>query len=85
MEGGTNFFLRLNGFESNIKSFWKEIQIENDFCDVTLACDNKQIKAHRVIISSFSPILRNILQHISVTYSGNHYANSWLHSISKVL
>ena len=30
----------------------------NDFCDVTLACEDKQIKPHKLIIS-FSPVLRN--------------------------
>ena len=27
---------------------------------MTLACDNKQIKTHKVVISSYSPALRNI-------------------------
>ena len=34
----------------------------NDFCDVTLACEDKQIKPHKLIISSFSLVLRNILK-----------------------
>ena len=36
--------------------------ITKDFCDVTLACEDKQIKTHKVIISSSSPVLRNILK-----------------------
>ena len=62
MAEGDNFCLRLNEFENNIKTSWQELQAENDFCDVTLACDDKQIKAHKIIISSSSPVLRNILK-----------------------
>ena len=36
--------------------------MENYLCDVTLVCEDKQIKPHKLIISSFSPVLRNILK-----------------------
>jgi hypothetical protein len=35
---------------------------DTDFFDVTLACDNEQIQAHKVILSEFSPFFRNILR-----------------------
>ena len=54
-----NFCLRLNEFEKNIKTSWKELQEESDFCDVTLACEQKKIKTHKLIISACSPVLRN--------------------------
>ena len=47
-------------FEANIRSVWQELQLERDFCDVTLACAENQIQVHKVIISAISPILRNI-------------------------
>ena len=50
------FCLRLNGFYSNIETSWKEFQSEKEFFDVTLACDDKQIKAHQIILASSSPI-----------------------------
>ena len=53
---------RLNSFEKDVKTFWQDIQMEKDFCDVTIACDDKIIRTHKIIISSFSPILRNILR-----------------------
>ena len=56
------FCLRQNDFDLNIKDSWKELQNQEDFCDVTLACDDKHIKTHKVIISSSSPIFRNILK-----------------------
>ena len=51
----------LTGFEKSVVTYWKELQIEENFCDVTLACEDKLIKVHKVVISFFSPILKNIL------------------------
>jgi len=62
MTDSDKYCLRLNEFEGNVKVSWKEIETDKDFCDVTLACEDKQIKTHRLIISSFSPVLRNILK-----------------------
>ena len=56
------FCLHSDEFERNIKTSWQELQIETDFCDVTLACEDKQIKTHKVIVSACSPVLRNILK-----------------------
>ena len=30
---------------------------KNDFCDVTLACEDKHIKTHKPVISSTSPVI----------------------------
>ena len=43
-------------FERNIKAQWHKVQIKTDLCDVTLSCEDKPMKIHRLIISSFSPI-----------------------------
>lgn len=32
------------------------------FCDMTLSCDKRQIKTHKLIISFCSSVLRNILK-----------------------
>ena len=32
----------------------KELQRENDLCDVTLACEERQIKTNKFVISAFS-------------------------------
>lgn len=63
MIGSDNYnCLPLNEFEGNVKISWQALQVEKDFYDVKLACEDKQIKMHRLIISSFSPILRNVLK-----------------------
>ena len=33
------------------RMIWKQLQIDKDFCDVTLACEDGQIMSHRLIIS----------------------------------
>ena len=62
MTHSDNFCLRLNSFDTHISTFWKECQVEQDFCDLTLACEDKQIKTHKIIVSSCSPVIRNILK-----------------------
>ena len=56
------FCLRWNDFESNISSAFRELREEKDFFDVTLACDDSQIQAHKVILSACSPFFRNVLR-----------------------
>jgi len=57
------FCLRWNDFETNISSAFKELREEKDFFDVTLACDDSQMQAHKVILSACSPFFRTILRH----------------------
>lgn len=56
------FCLKWNDFESNISGAFRELRDEKDFFDVTLACDENQIKAHKVIISACSPFFRQVLR-----------------------
>jgi len=56
------FRLSLKQFESNIKSNLKQLQVEKDFCDVTLACEDQQIEAHKVILAGGSLIFKNLLK-----------------------
>ena len=52
------------------KGIWTNIYNSNSFADVTLVCnDKKQISAHKVILSAFSPVINKILkQNISVPH-----------------
>ena len=45
------------------KHSWQKLQSESDFCDVTLVCDNGNIKAHKVIVSSCSQVLKILKNH----------------------
>jgi len=56
------FCLKWNDFESSISGAFKELRDDNDFFDVTLACEDNQVKAHKVILSACSPFFRTILR-----------------------
>jgi len=60
--GTDKFCLRWNDFENNISSAFRELRDDKDFFDVTLACDDEQIQAHKVILSACSPFFRNVLR-----------------------
>jgi len=67
METMDTFCVGLDEFDTNIRKIWQNLQKEEEFCDMTLACEGKVIKTHKVIISAISPILRNILRNNSIT------------------
>jgi len=56
------FCLRWNDFESNISGAFRELRDDKDFFDVTIACEDEQIQAHKVILSACSPFFRNVLR-----------------------
>ena len=57
--------LKWNEFETNIRDSFRGLREEKNHFDVTLASeDGHQIKAHRIILSSGSQFLKNILKDI---------------------
>ena len=50
-------------FQDDMRNSLNFLQQSQDFCDVTLVCeDNQQIEAHRNIISASSPLLIEIFK-----------------------
>jgi len=62
MDISEKFCLKWNEFENSISGAFKELRNEKEFFDVTLACDDDQLQAHKVILSACSPFFRNILR-----------------------
>jgi len=60
--GSEKFCLRWNDFESNISLAFRELKDNEDFFDVTIACEDEQINAHKVILGACSPFFRDILR-----------------------
>ena len=60
--GNEKFCLRWNDFENNLSVAFRELREDKDFFDVTLACDDEQIQAHKVILSACSPFFRTVLR-----------------------
>jgi len=61
MMASEKFCLRWNDFESNISSAFRDIRQEKEFFDVTVACDEEQLQAHKVILSACSPFFKTVL------------------------
>uniref|UniRef100_A0AAR5PCE0 Broad-complex n=1 Tax=Dendroctonus ponderosae TaxID=77166 RepID=A0AAR5PCE0_DENPD len=57
-----HFCLRWNNYQSSITSAFENLRDDEDFVDVTLACEGKSLKAHRVVLSACSPYFRELLK-----------------------
>ena len=58
-----NFDLSWTNFKNHTSTAFQELLEQPDFVDVTLACEEeKQISAHKIILSASSPFFKNILQ-----------------------
>ena len=83
------YYLSSNCFEASLSSTYRNLLFDQDFTDVTLVCDDdKQIKAHKVILSSCSPFFKKILlknphQHPLIYLKGIGHEN--LVSITKFI
>eukprot|EP00092_Neocalanus_flemingeri_P082038 GFUD01102601.1.p1 GENE.GFUD01102601.1~~GFUD01102601.1.p1 ORF type:complete len:647 (-),score=192.59 GFUD01102601.1:563-2503(-) len=57
------FSLKWKDFHANIATSFKGLRDDDDFLDVTVACDeDKQLQAHKVILSACSPYFRSMLR-----------------------
>jgi len=79
MSGNEHFCLRWNDFETNISHAFQAIREEKDFFDVTIACEDEQVQAHKVILSACSPFFKKVLrknphQHPLLFLKGVKYA-----------
>ena len=53
--------LQQSDFQSNIVGSFQDLRFSGEFLDVTLACDDETVEAHKVVISACSPFFRHIL------------------------
>ncbi|XP_055713335.1 protein abrupt isoform X12 [Phlebotomus papatasi] len=56
------YSLKWNDFQSSILSSFRHLRDEEDFVDVTLACDQRSFTAHKVVLSACSPYFRKLLK-----------------------
>ena len=55
--------LQWNDFQTNVSSYFRELKDDEDFTDVTLACeDGQQVEAHKIVLISSSPFFLNLLK-----------------------
>lgn len=56
------FYLKWNGFQTNIVSAFESLQHSEDLVDVTLTCEGINVKAHKFILSACSPYFRTVFK-----------------------
>jgi len=55
--------LKWNDFQDNINATFGKLRNDQEFSDVTLACeDGQQVEAHKVILAASSPFFQNLLR-----------------------
>ena len=54
--------LKWNDFQDLVQASFVELRNDTDFTDVTLACEDQSIKAHKVILSACSPFFKKMLK-----------------------
>ena len=52
-------------FENNISASLGELRTDNDFSDVTLACEDRDFEVHKLILSASSPFFKALLKRTS--------------------
>merc|ERR1719397_2226265 len=57
-----NYNLMWGDFTSNLSMTVKDLRNDADFLDVSIACEDETIEAHKVILSAASPFFRSILK-----------------------
>ena len=54
--------LKWDDFQDQERASLQELRNDTDFTDVTLACEDQNIKAHKVILSACSPFFKKLLK-----------------------
>merc|ERR1719341_524392 len=56
-------YLKWNDFQENVNTTFGNLRGNNDFSDVTLACeDGQEFEAHKVILAASSPFFQRLLE-----------------------
>ena len=66
MVSSEKFLIKWDTFQENISTSFKDLRTDQDFADVTLACEEgKVILAHRVILAASSNYFRKLLTNLN--------------------
>ena len=56
------FELQWNDFQDSLSSSFKELRDDGDLFDITLACDDDQLEAHKTILSASSTFFKSVIK-----------------------
>jgi hypothetical protein len=61
-EGAQQFCLRWNSYPATVATQLAALRAQEDFVDVTLACDGRQLRAHKLVLSACSPYFMQLFK-----------------------
>ncbi|ODM95412.1 Longitudinals lacking protein-like [Orchesella cincta] len=61
-EGAQQFCLRWNSYPATVATQLAALRAAEDFVDVTLACDGRQLRAHKLVLSACSPYFMQLFK-----------------------
>ena len=56
------FCLKWNDYRSSVAAAFEGLRQDEELVDITLCCEGKKIKAHRMMLSACSPFFRELLK-----------------------
>ena len=59
---GQRFCLKWNDFRNSVTSVFEDLRQDGELVDITLCCEGKKVKAHRMMLSACSPYFRDLLK-----------------------
>ncbi|XP_043244910.1 broad-complex core protein isoforms 1/2/3/4/5-like isoform X7 [Amphibalanus amphitrite] len=59
---GQRFCLKWNDFRNSVTSVFEDLRKDGELVDITLCCEGKKVKAHRMMLSACSPYFRDLLK-----------------------
>lgn len=62
METRQQYSLKWNNYHTHLAFHFESLRNEEEFTDVTLCCENKNIKAHKIILSACSTYFRDVFK-----------------------
>uniref|UniRef100_A0A182WCZ6 BTB domain-containing protein n=1 Tax=Anopheles minimus TaxID=112268 RepID=A0A182WCZ6_9DIPT len=74
------FSLKWNGYTSYVVGAFGSFRYEEDFVDVTLFCEGRKIRAHKILLSACSPYFKEVFkenpcQHPVIIFKNVRYAD----------
>lgn len=71
MADDQQFCLRWNNFQANITSQFETLRDDEDFTDVTIACEGQRLQAHKVVLSACSPFFKELFKVSPILWISN--------------
>ncbi|XP_037078452.1 broad-complex core protein isoforms 1/2/3/4/5-like, partial [Pollicipes pollicipes] len=59
---GQRFCLKWNDFRNSVTAVFEDLRQDEELVDITLCCEGKKVKAHRMMLSACSPYFRELLK-----------------------